>query len=106
MASEIEKYTKDLLLMTMRNYSQYHWANNWIADLEYDMWSYVCGDAESMWKTSFGDGLRPEDRERLMDLAIEADGWYAWPDNKDHEEFMSMKNWLKSYKSWRDARGN
>jgi len=99
---KVERYSKELLRMTMRDYSQYYWANNWIDGLEYDLWSYTCGDSNTMWKTGFGPGLKKSDRERLMDLAIEAGGWYTWEKNYPTEVFVSMKKWNRMYSEYKN----
>lgn len=102
MAGKLENYARKLLARTMREYSEYHWCAGWLQDLEYELWAFACGDAGAMWKGSFADGLHNDDRSRLMDLAIEAGGWYAWSDADSSEKFMVMDQWLKHYKIWKE----
>lgn len=101
MADKLNDYAKELLRMVIRDYSYYHWSMNWIEGLEYEVWSYVCGDVDTMWASSFGKGLRPADRDRLMDLVIEVNGWYTWSDSLKKEVFIPMNKWLKLYNEWK-----
>lgn len=98
MADDMTLYVRELLRMILRDYSQYHWSNFWIDGLEYDLWSFVCGDSITMWDSGFGRGLQPDDRDRLFDLSVKVDGWFMWSAEENKEVFVPMKKWLKLYK--------
>lgn len=99
MTNKLQEYAKELLLRTMRDYSEYHWMNaGWLNDIEYDLWSFVCGDVDKMWDTGFGKGLREDDRDRLLTLAVDAGGWYYWHPEHD-ETFVTMAKWLDMYEA-------
>lgn len=95
---KVEVYSKELLKLTLRDYCQYYWSNNWIKNLEYDLWSFVCGDADVMWQTGFGSGLTQSDRDRLRTLSIDAGGWYCWPEGEYSEIFVPIQKWCDMYK--------
>lgn len=98
MADRLQEYAQELLLRTMKDYNEYHWwSSGWLDGLEYDLWSFVCGDVDSMWDTSFGRGLKESDRDRLLTLAVDAGGWYYWSENKDDVLFIPMAKWLDLY---------
>lgn len=100
MASKLEQYAKELLVRTMREYSEYHWRAGWLNNLEYELWSFACNDVETMWDGSYGQGLQDGDRERLMSLAVVANGWYTRSSVSKPPTFVTMDVWLKEYKSW------
>ena len=96
--SKVQIYAKELLVRTMCDYSDISPLCSRPSDLEYELWAFACGDAETMWAGSFGKGLQEDDRKRLSELANDAGGWYYWSDEAPvGEKFIPMEDWLKMY---------
>lgn len=89
------------LLELMHAISEEEFCAGWYSDLEFDLWSVVCGDA-----SPGRFGLPHVDCSLLAVLAAECDGWWvhvstvgrAWGDGTvPGRVFLPMTEWRKLY---------
>lgn len=102
MSDRLQEYAKDLLVRLMREYSEDFWCAGWLSGLEYDLWEFTCGEAET-YGTYLGSYLKDSERDYLKQLANDAGGWYYWSDKTPvGERFISMDDWLKMYEEYKN----
>lgn len=80
----------------MSSYSQSVYGAQWMAGLEYDLWSEVTGATVNPRY-----GLTPEEKQELMGLFIECGGWIMWSDANGGETWIPAGVWVL----WWCARG-
>ena len=97
MTDRLQQYAKELLVRTMRDYSEEYWCAGWLVNLEYELWAFVLRE-DVHWRKFLGRA----DRTRLLELANDAGGWYYWRDSSG-ETFIPMEDWLKMYEEHKNG---
>jgi len=81
-AREIHKL---LLLRTMQELSEEHYAAGWIIGLEHYLWHMVQNKSGT------------EEGQILQFLAEAAGGWWMWDDSREAPVFVPLPIWLGAY---------
>lgn len=68
-------------------YTQQRWSEG----IEYSLWRAVLGPRSKM---------TDQEADRLRQLANEAGGWYAVPQDTDEPQFVGLDDWRARYTDW------
>lgn len=80
------------LCQLMSDISEDQYCAGWLVGLEYQLFDTLyIGD-------TFGDGISPQERVKLMELSARCGGWWRWTDDKG-ETFVKLEEWLEIYKA-------
>lgn len=95
---------RELLLYVMRDYADGACAS-WLVDQEFYLWE--AAHLGRFPNAKDETGARVDFCNRLRDLAILAEGWWAWPDTVGREDpqevFLSEEEFLPFYQAWQKA---
>jgi hypothetical protein len=98
--SRLEQYARELLNLTMSDYSEEYYCAGWLSGLEYELWAFVMDEDTAYWSR----WLDESDRTKLLELANDAGGWYYWSDESPvGDKFIAMDDWLKMYEEHKNG---
>lgn len=85
---------KDELYHAMHNLSEEYRCAGWSINLEFDLWEMAQNGKPF---SSMSKRLAPHYGAYLKELAIDANGWWIWNDDKKDKEFISLDRWKEIY---------
>lgn len=89
----VQTLAKIALRMYMEALSIKYTEQRWAQGLEFAMWKAA---------TETRNKMSEVEAVQLMELSVEAGGWWAVPRDTDEPEFVSRDEWLISYEDWNE----
>ena len=90
--NKLQEYASDLLLKTVREYSEDCWCAGWLGNMEYELWAMI-GKWTDGGPSTVEWGQGTVDVERLNELSLDARGWWTYEDGVG-KRFVPMVDWL------------